>query len=290
MNTARTDIHDSVTARIVAQLEQGIRPWARPWNAEHAAGRITRPLRFNGEPYRGVNVLMLWMTAEEKGYSAPLWLTFQQCKQLGGCVKAGEKSSPVIYCRKIQDEEEDREFFLTRTYNVFNAEQTHGLPEHYYRMASPQIDPVERNGHAEQFFTNTGAQVSHGGNAAFYSPSDDRIQMPPFIAFRDAESYYSTLAHECTHWTKGPNRLVREFGRKKFGDSGYAREELVAEIGAAFLCVDLGLTPEPREDHAGYLAHWLAVLKEDNRAIFQAAAFAQKAADYLHGLQPQPAP
>ena len=112
--------------------------------------------------------------------------------------------------------------------------------------------------------------------------------MPPFIAFEDAESYYGTLAHELTHWTKHPTRLGRELGGKRFGDDGYAREELVAEIGAAFLCCDLGIEARPREDHAAYLDHWLKVLKEDKRAIFQAAAHAQKAADFLHGLQPQP--
>ena len=110
--------------------------------------------------------------------------------------------------------------------------------------------------------------------------------MPPFVSFEDAESYCSTLAHEMTHWTKHPSRLERDFGRKKFGDEGYAREELVAEIGAAFLCCDLGITPEPRDDHAAYLDHWLKVLKDDNRAIFQAAAHAQRAVDFLHGLQP----
>jgi antirestriction protein ArdC len=130
--------------------------------------------------------------------------------------------------------------------------------------------------------------IRHGGNRAYYVTEADYVQMPPFESFKDAESYCSTLGHELCHWSKHPTRLNREFGRKKCGDEGYAREELVAEIGAAFLCCDLGITPEPREDHAAYLQRWLTVLREDKRAIFQAAAYTQKAADYLHSLQPQP--
>lgn len=132
----------------------------------------------------------------------------------------------------------------------------------------------------------TGATIYHGGNAAFYAPSRDVVQLPPFEAFKDKESYYATALHELTHWTKAKGRLERDFSAKRFGDTGYAREELVAELGAAFLCADLGITPEIREDHAAYLGHWLSVLKEDKRAIFSAAAHAQRAADYLKGLQP----
>jgi antirestriction protein ArdC len=145
---------------------------------------------------------------------------------------------------------------------------------------------VRRIEAADLFFANTGADIRHGGNQAYYAPEPDYVQMPPLVSFRDAESYSSTLAHEMTHWSKHATRLNREFGRKKFGDEGYAREELVAEIGAAFLCCDLGITPEPRDDHAAYLGHWLGVLKEDKRAIFQAAAHAQRAVDFLYGLQP----
>jgi antirestriction protein ArdC len=111
--------------------------------------------------------------------------------------------------------------------------------------------------------------------------------MPPFETFRDAESYYATLAHECTHWTKHETRLNRDFGRKRWGDEGYAAEELVAELGSAFLCADLGLTPEPRADHASYIENWLRVLRNDKRAIFTAAGHAERAAAFLHGLQPK---
>jgi len=126
------------------------------------------------------------------------------------------------------------------------------------------------------------ATIKHGGNRAYYAQELDYVQMPPFEAFRDAESYYATLAHELTHWTKHPQRLDRDFGRKSWGDEGYSREELVAELGSAFLCADLELHQEPREDNAAYIASWLDVLKNDNRAIFTVAAHAQRAADYLN--------
>lgn len=147
-------------------------------------------------------------------------------------------------------------------------------------------DAFALNEAADRFFANTRADIRHGGNQAYYAPGPDYVQMPPFTSFRDTESYCSTLAHELTHWTKHSSRLNRDLGRRTFGDQGYAREELVAEIGAAFLCCDLGITPEPRDDHAAYLGHWLKVLTEDKRAIFQAAAHAQRAVDFLHALQP----
>ena len=184
-------------------------------------------------------------------------------------------------------EEATRDIYFMKGYTVFNVEQVEGLPGHFYAATPEPLDQLERIEQADLFVTNTGAEIGHGGNQAFYSPTRDCIQLPPFVAFESAESYYATLAHELTHWTKHPARLDRQLGGKRFGDEGYAREELVAEIGAAFLCCDLGITPSPREDHAAYLANWLAVLKADKRAIFQAAAHAQKAADHLHGLQPQ---
>jgi len=291
----KTDIYQRVTDQIVAELENGVRPWLKPWNAEHAAGRITRPLRANGVAYRGINILMLWASAVEKGFAAPLWLTYKQAQELGGQVRKGEKGSPVVYANTITRTEQDadtgedveRNIPFMKVYTVFNAEQVDGLPAHFYALQEPALDPVARIEKAETFFAATRADIRHGGNQAYYAIGEDRVQMPPFEAFRDAESYYATLAHELTHWTRHPTRLDRSFGRKKWGDEGYAKEELVAELGAAFLSADLGLTPEPRADHASYIASWLKVLKDDKRAIFTAAAHAQRAADYLIGLQPQ---
>jgi antirestriction protein ArdC len=290
----RADVYTRVTAKIVADLERGVRPWLKPWNAEHAAGRITRPLRSNGQPYKGINVLMLWGEAELKGYVCPIWMTFRQAQELGAHIRKGEHGSLVVYADKItrtetsdDGEEALRQIPFIKGYTVFNCEQIEDLPPHFYATATPPAPCLERIATAENFTAKSGATVRHGGNRAYYSITDDCVQMPIFESFRDAESYYATLLHELTHWTRHASRLDREFGRKRWGDAGYAAEELVAEMGAAFLSADLGITPETREDHASYVASWLEVLANDKRAIFTAAAHAQRAADYLHGLQQQ---
>jgi antirestriction protein ArdC len=292
--TGRKDVYSRITAQIVECLEQGVRPWVRPWNAEHAAGRITRPLRHNGQPYSGINVLSLWMSALGQNFTAPIWMTFRQASELSAHVRKGERGSLVVFANAITRTERDGktgedvelEIPYMKGYTVFNVEQIEGLPEIYYAKAVPALDPVTRIHHAEKFFASIGATIQHGGNRAYYAEELDCVQMPPFEAFRDAESYYSTLAHELTHWTKHPQRLDRDFGsdfgRKRWGDEGYGREELVAELGSAFLCADLELQQEPREENAAYIATWLEVLKSDNHAIFAAAAHAQRAADYLN--------
>jgi antirestriction protein ArdC len=294
--TARADIYSRVTDRIVAELEAGVRPWLKPWNAEHAAGRICRPLRFNGQRYSGINILMLWAEAETKGFSAPFWMTFQQARDLGGYVKKGEHGSPVVYASKFTKNEKadsgedvEREIPFLKEYTVFNVEQIADLPDWYYQLKEqpkPQMQRIEK---ADQFFANVKADIRTGGNQAYYAIGSDHVQMPRFECFRDAESHAATLAHELTHWTRHPSRLNREFGRKRFGDEGYAMEELVAELGAAFLSADLRITPEIRDDHASYVECWLKVLKDDKRAIFSAASYASRAVEFLHGLQPQQA-
>lgn len=289
----KEDVYQRITGHIVNELEKGVRPWLKPWNAEHAAGRITRPLRANGIPYQGINVVMLWSVAVAKGYAAPIWMTYKQAMELGAHVKKGEQGSLVVYASTVTrtekdaatGEEAERDIPFMKGYTVFNVEQIEGLPAHFHTPANPRLDPVQRIERAENFFTTTGAVTRHGGDRAYYSVTNDFVQMPPFETFRDAESYYATLAHETTHWTRHESRLARDFGRKRWGDEGYAMEELVAELGSAFLSADLDLTPEPRGDHAAYIASWLKVLKDDKRAIFTAASHAQRAADYLHSLQ-----
>jgi antirestriction protein ArdC len=202
-----------------------------------------------------------------------------------------------VYADRIVRQETDaagnnveREIPFLKAYAVFNVEQIENLPAQYVPQPEPQTDPVKRIASAEAFIDATGATIRHGGDSAYYSPKLDIIQLPVREAFRDAESYIATKAHELTHWTAHPSRMNRDFGGQRFGDTGYAREELVAELGAAFLCADLGISPEPREDHASYLAHWIAVMKDDKRAVFAAAAHAQKVVDFLHGLQPNAMP
>jgi antirestriction protein ArdC len=291
----RTDIYARVTSKIIEDLEQGVRPWMKPWNAEYAAGRITRPLRHNGQAYKGINILMLWASAELQGFACPFWLTFQQARELGGHVRKGEHGSPVVFAStfKKKDSTDDgleveAEIPFLKEYTVFNAEQCEGLPQHFTAPAEPPKETLQRIEHAEAFFANTKADIRYGGNRAYYQITVDFVRLPPFETFRDAESHAATLAHELTHWTRHSSRLNRDLGRKSWGDQGYAAEELVAELGSAFLCADLNITPEVRDDHASYLDCWLKVLKQDKRAIFTAASHATKAVDFLHGLQPQP--
>ena len=289
----KEDVYSRVTNRIIDDLEKGELTWVQPWQAGHVAGPVSRPLRSVGIPYRGVNVLMLWAAAMEKNFSCPIWLTFKQAQEMGGHVRKGEKGSLVVYASTFKKKEEgengeevEAEIPFMKGYTVFNVEQIEKLPAHYYAKTEPtHAEPLEKIAHLENFFAATRADIRHGDNRAFYRIDADFIQMPELQSFHNIEGYYASAAHELTHWTRHKTRLDRDLGRKRFGDAGYAMEELVAEIGAAFLCADLGLTPEPREDHAAYIGTWLKALKNDKRAIFSAAGHAQRAVDYLHGLQ-----
>ena len=290
--STRPDLYARVTAQIVQDLERGVRTWTKPWSARHAAGPIGRPLRHNLQRYSGINVVLLWSEAVTRGFTAPIWMTFRQAIELGGCVRRGEYGSTVVYANRFTRTETDdsgrdveREIPFLKAYTVFNVEQIDGLPEHFTRPAAQQLDSERRIARAEAFLAASRADIRHGGDSAYYAIEPDYVQMPRFETFFDPESYYATLAHELTHWTRHSTRLDRDLGRKRWGDEGYAREELVAELGAAFLCADLGLELQPREDHAGYIASWLEVLKNDKRFLFSAAAHAQRAVDFLHGLQ-----
>ena len=292
MTTERQDVYTRITDKIIADLEQGVRTWMKPWNAGNTAGRISRPLRHNGVPYSGINILMLWAEATAQGFGAPIWMTFKQATELNAHVRKGEKGSLVVYANSItrteqedNGEETEREIHYMKGYTVFNVEQIAGLPEHFYQKPEPRTEGVARIEHAEAFFAHTKAEVRIRGDRAYYAIEPDYIAMPPIESFNAVESYYSTLGHETIHWTRHSTRLDRNLGRKVWGDEGYAREELVAELGSAFLCADLELTPVIREDHASYIASWLEVLKNDKRAIVQAASYAQKAVDFLHGLR-----
>jgi antirestriction protein ArdC len=290
MTNARTDIYARVTDRIINDLEAGVRPWHKPWRAGNTEGRIARPLRHNGVPYRGVNVLLLWSEAVAKGFQANTWMTFRQARELNAFVRKGEHGSLVVYADRFRKTTTDEnghdaecEIPFLKGYTVFNIEQIEGLPAQYYPSSESPAQPLILIERAEAFFAATGATVFHGGNRAYYSPSRDAIHLPPPEAFETAEVYTYTKAHELTHWTAAPSRLGRTLGAR-FGDDAYAAEELIAELGAAFLCADLAVASTPPADHASYLDHWLRVLRADKRAIFTAAAHAQRAADYLHQL------
>jgi len=234
-----------------------------------------------------------------RGFAATTWMTFRQALELGGNVRKGETGSMVVYANRItktktdaNGEDVEHEIPFLKAYTVFNLEQIDGLPAGFGATPeAPNFEPVERLEHADAFFRATGATIRHGGASAFYAPGLDVIQMPPIEAFRDVESYYATLAHEEIHWTAPSHRLNRDLSRYSKDHSERAREELIAELGAAFLAADLGIVPElePRADHASYLASWLEVLRGDKRFIVQAAAQAQMAVAYLHALQPSSA-
>lgn len=291
----RFDVYQHVTDKIVAALEAGTRPWEQPWRS---AGRSLRPLRFNGEPYRGVNVLMLWVAAQERGFTSPYWMTFQQALELGGAVRTGERGTKVVKAGQSVFDDDKAETGeqagdadgpkvrrWLKAYTVFCVDQIDGLPERYRTAEAAPAPLPERLAAADRFFANIPAKVTHGGDRAFYRISTDDIHMPAFELFRDAEHHAATLAHELIHWTRHPSRLDRDVGRKTFGDEGYAKEECVAELGAAYVGAMLGLRPDHIEDHAAYLASWLKVLKNDKRFIFTAASHAQRAADLLESYQ-----
>lgn len=287
---ARPDIHTRITNQILAQLEAGVRPWTKPWTSN---APVNRPLRHDGTPYSGINVLLLWSEAASRGFNEATWMTFRQALALGAHVRKGEQGSTVVYADTLvrtetsdAGEDETSRIPFLKAYTVFNIDQIENLPERYAPRPQPIVNREIRIAEVEAFFAACGPDIRHGGGMAYYAPSRDIVQMPAFESFRDAESYYATLGHEMTHWTKHPTRLNRDFGRQRHGDAGYAREELVAELGSAFLCADLGLALEPREDHAAYLASWLEVLRNEKRFIVSAAAHAQRAVDHLHGLQP----
>lgn len=291
MKGERFDIHQHITDQIIAAIERGAGEFRLPWH--RSAGNIMRPGNIaSKKPYRGVNILTLWATADEKGYAAGLWGTYRQWAEAGAQVRKGEKAAYIVFYKEItvasddDSDEADTRLFAQAT-PVFAAEQVDGYAALVIETSAAVITPIEQ---AEAFVANTGATIHHGGNRAFYRPSTDSIQLPPREAFigtatsTAAEAYYSTLLHELTHFTSHETRCNRQLG-KRFGDDAYAIEELIAELGAAFLCAELGITSEPRADHAQYLDHWLGVMKADKKAIFTAASKASEATAFLTALQ-----
>lgn len=280
MSREHRDVYRDVTDQILGYLERGVRPWAAQWQAP-----CQMPLRVTGEPYRGVNVVLLWMAATRAGFSSPTWMTFQQAKTLGASVRKGEKAARVVFFemlvkadRREGHEGEETTIPLVKTYAVFNADQIDGLPERFAERApfAARADSVP----GASFFDAIGADVRHGGAQPCYVPSLDQILIPAPSAFKTADAYAATLAHELVHWTGHETRLARNMGHAD--SSERAVEELIAELGAAFVCARLGIAAGEREDHAAYIAGYLSVLKHDPRAFLRAASAAQKAADFLH--------
>lgn len=281
--------YEEITKRIVEKLESGVAPWRQPWLAE----KVGFPRNAStGKPYRGLNVFLLWLTGEERGWTSGKWGTFRQWKALGGSVRKGEKGTQIVFwnrqTRCVDDPlegEREEQFFIARQYTVFALEQCTG--EALEQMQAPQpkreFDDFEP---AENAIAATGAQLRFGGSRAFYRIEEDYIQLPHKLNFDSEAHYYSTALHELSHWTGHPNRLNRLKLTARFGDCDYAIEELIAEMAASFLTAELGVPNTAVLDQsASYLAEWLRVLKENNRAIFTAASAATKAADYVMSRQ-----
>ncbi|MEN5051372.1 ArdC family protein [Brevundimonas naejangsanensis] len=290
------NLYDEVTAKIIAELEAGTFPWVRPWGRA-GAGRPGLPRNAaTGRRYSGINVLLLWGAGFSEGYASQNWLTFRQALAAGGSVRRGEQGTTLVYADRFTPEaekeraretgEDARVVPFLKRFTVFNLDQCEGLD----RLAVnadlgpaplPEREIVPR---AEALIAASGADVRIGGERAYYHPGEDYIRIPPQPAFFDQINYYRTALHELTHWTGHPTRLRRDQSGG-FGTPAYAREELAAELGSAFLCAALGVVPTVR--HADYLASWLTVLRSDNRAIFRAAGQASKAADYLLAYAPE---
>lgn len=287
----KTDLYETITARIVAQMEAGVLPWIKPWQSEAVSGGFQfMPISaVTGKAYTGINVLLLWSARDAAGYGSPRWLTYKQAQAMGGNVRHGEKGTMAVYADKFIPKaakikaadtgETARAIPFLKQFWLFNVEQCDGLPVWDAVAPAAPIAPQDENPEAEAMIAATGAVIAHdGGDRAFYQTAADRVHMPARSSFANMPDYYATVFHELTHWTGHTSRLAREFG-KRFGDGAYAFEELIAELGAAFVCG--GLSIEPKVRHADYLASWLRVLKSDNRAIFTAASQASKAATWI---------
>lgn len=282
-NPAKADVYEQITNAIVSTIEEGADKYEMPWHA------LSIPLNATSrKPYRGVNVLMLWATAQKRAYTSNEWATYRQWQEAGAQVRKGECSTTVVfwkfYDRSEEQQEdvdapEDRPRCFARCYHVFNASQVDG----YVPQVAEQLPESARIENAERFFASLPAVVKHGGDRAFYSPMGDFIQMPPFAQFKSPEAYVSTKAHEFGHWSGSGSRLNRDLSGR-FGDERYSMEELIAELTSCFVCADLRIQSEPRVDHAPYIASWLRVLKGDRKAIFTAASKAQEATSYLQRL------
>lgn len=289
----RFDLYRTVTDKIVAAIEAGAGAFVMPWHVSAATGRPINAL--TGHGYRGVNVVALWAEAVMSGYGTGWWASYRQWERLGAQVRRGQRGSVIVFYNHLNtaptEELDDSRFRLVaRASRVFNLDQVDG----WQPPGAAPVPTVEAWAEVEAFVAATKAVVVHGGSRACYRRDYDRIELPDRDRFRGtptssaSEAYYGILLHELIHWSGAPHRLGRTFGAR-FGDNDYAVEELVAELGAAFLCADLGIANEPRPDHAAYAASWLEVLNDDRRAIFTAAARANDAAAYLQAfIEPEP--
>lgn len=284
--TSKNDVYQQVTNQIIVAIEAGNLETGLPWH------RVNGGLPINistNKAYRGINTVALWAMEMDKGYSSSVWGTYKQWKEKGAQVKKGEKASLIVFYKSLEVEDgetgEAKEIPMAKISYVFNAAQVDG-----YTVTLPEPKFIDSLTQVDSFIANTQAAIEHTGQTACYIPSQDKILMPEkqlFVGTQNESAttgYYSVLLHELTHWTGAKSRCDRVQAQRT--KETYAFEELVAELGAAFLCGEFGIGCGSRADHAGYIASWLEALKGDSKFIFQAASQARKAADFLNSLQP----
>lgn len=271
-------IYQQVTANIIAQLEQGADAWAKCWQSANGAPHNL----ISGKNYNGINTLILALSASAQGFASSQWATYQQHASKGYQVQKGEKATTVVFYKPIAGKVDlvtgdvTSGYAVLKSYSVFNLAQTDAPAQ----PAAP-LDTFEAIAECEARIVATGADIRHGGGDAYYQPANDYIMLPSRTDFYTPAHYYATAFHELSHWSGAKHRLDRDLSGR-FGTEAYAAEELIAELSAAFLCASHNITGDLR--HAGYIENWLRVLRDDNRAIFKAAAMAQKAADYVQGV------
>ena len=278
----KKDIYQEITNQILSDFEKGLPVWEKPWKK----GFMGFPTNaFSKSFYSGVNTLILWLRQSNTGFETSQWLTFLQVKKLGGKVKKGEKTTQIVFYKKLvitdKESEEEKTIPLLKTHAVFNLSQTEGL-EHLIKKSSSKEKPLFQDvKKAEELIKKSQADIAFAPiDRAFYQPTEDKILMPKKEQFKTGEGFYSTLFHELSHWTGHKSRLERKKGNKK-GSKDYAFEELIAELSASFICCHLGF--EYSTQHSAYIKDWLEVLKEDKKAIFKASSQAQKATEFILG-------
>jgi len=265
------DLYQEVTNKIIEQMENCKGNWVMPWKTSGSMphNAITK------KPYRGINLFLLFAPGEGNG-----WLTFKQVQEVGANIRKGEHGQKIVFFSQFaitdKDTGKEKAIPLLKQYTVFHTSQIDNLPEKYLDQPSKPLTEFQRIEHADALINQ--ARVFYGSDKAFYRPATDSIHLPSVNQFNTIDDFYSTALHELTHWTGSEKRCNREFG-KRFGDSAYAREELVAEMGSAFLMASIGFNG--KNQHAEYLASWISVLKADKKAIFVAASAAQKATDFI---------
>jgi antirestriction protein ArdC len=274
------ELYQSVTDQIIRDLESGVPPWVRPWKLGNSGGIM--PINAaTGRAYSGVNIPILWHAQRVRGYPSPRWATYKQVLPLDAHVRKGEHGTTVVFTKRVtikKDDEDEKQLSVLRTYKVFNVAQIDGLPE------APVAPYTAPQGAVDRFIDSTHADLRYGGDRAFYAPAHDFIQLPPRGAFETESHFHATALHELCHWSGAKPRLDRDL-KGRFGTKAYAAEELIAELGAAFLCAHLGV--EGRLRHAEYIGNWLELLRDDNRAVFTASSKASAAAEYLRTFTEQ---